>query len=55
MKLCRSQIRDDLLKRRKSAVILEVVDDGCGFDTKALGNGGMGLRGMAGEAFHGGW
>jgi signal transduction histidine kinase len=35
-----------LLKRRKSAVILEVVDDGCGFDTKALGNGGMGLRGM---------
>jgi len=24
-----------LLKRRKSAVILEVVDDGCGFDTKA--------------------
>jgi PAS domain S-box-containing protein len=35
-----------LLKRRKSAVILEVVDDGCGFDTKVLGNGGMGLRGM---------
>jgi signal transduction histidine kinase len=35
-----------LLKRRKSAVTLEVVDDGCGFDPKALGNGGMGLRGM---------
>ena len=35
-----------LLKRRKSSVILEVVDDGCGFDTRAPGNGGMGLLGM---------
>ena len=35
-----------LLKRRKSSVILEVVDDGCGFDTKTHGNGGMGLPGM---------
>ena len=35
-----------LLKRRKSAVTLEVVDDGCGFDPKAPGSGGMGLRGM---------
>jgi signal transduction histidine kinase len=33
-----------LLKRRKTAVILEVVDDGCGFDPKIRGNGGMGLR-----------
>ena len=35
-----------LLKKRKSAVILEVVDDGCGFDPKTVNNGGMGLRGM---------
>jgi PAS domain S-box-containing protein len=33
-----------LLKKRKAAVILEVVDDGCGFDTKKPGNGGTGLR-----------
>ena len=33
-----------LLKRRKTAVILEVVDDGCGFDPKTEGSGGMGLR-----------
>jgi len=33
-----------LLKRRKSAVILEVVDDGCGFDLNARSNTGMGLR-----------
>jgi signal transduction histidine kinase len=35
-----------MLKRRNSTVILEVVDDGCGFDPKSLGNGGMGLAGM---------
>ena len=35
-----------LVKKRKSAVMLEVVDDGCGFDPKAVKNGGMGLRGM---------
>jgi len=35
-----------LLKKRKSVVMLEVVDDGCGFDPKAVKNGGMGLRGM---------
>jgi PAS domain S-box-containing protein len=33
-----------LLKRRKASVILEVVDDGCGFDPKTAGQGGMGLR-----------
>ena len=35
-----------LLKKRKSTVTLEVVDDGRGFDPKTLGNGGMGLEGM---------
>jgi PAS domain S-box-containing protein len=35
-----------LLKKLKSAVVLEVVDDGIGFDPKAVGSGGMGLRGM---------
>ena len=34
------------LKKRKSAVIMEVVDDGCGFDPKAVKNGRMGLPGM---------
>jgi PAS domain S-box-containing protein len=33
-----------LLKRRKGSVILEVVDDGCGFDPKTTGHGGMGLQ-----------
>jgi len=33
-----------LLKRRKSSVILEVVDDGSGFDTTAVGDGRMGLK-----------
>ncbi len=32
------------LKKRKTSVTLEVVDDGCGFDQKTLGTGGMGLR-----------
>ena len=32
------------LKKRKASVILEVVDNGCGFDPKSTGNGGMGLR-----------
>jgi signal transduction histidine kinase len=33
-----------LLKRRKTSVTLEVVDDGRGFDPKITGKGGMGLR-----------
>ncbi|MGB8212434.1 MAG: histidine kinase N-terminal 7TM domain-containing protein [Anaerolineales bacterium] len=33
-----------LLKRRKTSVILEVVDDGCGFDPKTADKGGMGLK-----------
>ena len=33
-----------LLKNRKTSVSLEVVDDGHGFDPKATGKGGMGLR-----------
>ena len=32
------------LKRRKSEVILEVADDGCGFDPKTVSTGGMGLK-----------
>ncbi len=32
------------LKNRKTSVTLEVVDDGHGFDPKATGKGGMGLR-----------
>jgi signal transduction histidine kinase len=32
------------LKKRKSSVTLEVVDDGRGFDSKTTGKGGMGLR-----------
>jgi len=35
---------DIILKRRNASIILEVVDDGCGFDSKAPGKGGMGLR-----------
>jgi len=35
---------DILLKRRNTSIILEVADDGCGFDSKAPGKGGMGLR-----------
>jgi PAS domain S-box-containing protein len=33
-----------LLKKRKTSVTLEVVDDGRGFDPKVTGKGGMGLR-----------
>ena len=33
-----------LLKRRKASTIMEVVDDGRGFDPETAGNGGMGLR-----------
>ncbi|MGA2489097.1 MAG: histidine kinase N-terminal 7TM domain-containing protein [Anaerolineales bacterium] len=33
-----------LLKKRKASVSLEVMDDGCGFDPKITGKGGMGLR-----------
>jgi len=33
-----------LLKQRKSTVILEVVDDGCGFDPNTSADGHMGLR-----------
>ena len=32
------------LKSRKTSVSLEVLDDGCGFDPKTTGKGGMGLR-----------
>ncbi len=32
------------LKRRKASVILEVVDDGCGFDATDVKPGGMGLK-----------
>jgi signal transduction histidine kinase len=32
------------LKKRKTSILLEVVDDGCGFDPNATGQGGMGLR-----------
>ncbi len=32
------------LKKRKTSVSLEVVDDGRGFDPKTIGKGGMGLR-----------
>jgi PAS domain S-box-containing protein len=32
------------IKKRKASVILEVVDDGCGFDPVTAGKGGMGLR-----------
>jgi PAS domain S-box-containing protein len=32
------------LKRRKASVIMEVVDDGCGFDPTTAGQGGMGLK-----------
>ncbi len=34
------------LKNRKTSVVLEVEDDGCGFDPKAGDKGGMGLRNM---------
>jgi signal transduction histidine kinase len=33
-----------LLKRRKTSITLEVVDDGCGFDPKITDKSGMGLR-----------
>jgi PAS domain S-box-containing protein len=32
------------LRNRKTSITLEVVDDGCGFDPKISGKGGMGLR-----------
>ncbi len=32
------------LKERKNSVVLEVVDDGCGFDPKTVRQGGMGLK-----------
>jgi PAS domain S-box-containing protein len=35
---------DIILRRRNDSIILEVADDGCGFDSKAPGRGGMGLR-----------
>ena len=35
---------DILLRKRNDCVILEVADDGSGFDSKATGRGGMGLR-----------
>ena len=41
-----------LLKRRKGSVILEVVDDGCGFDPKKANSAGMGLRVMQERVNH---
>lgn len=35
---------DIFLKKRNATIILEVADDGCGFDSNAPGKGGMGLR-----------
>ena len=35
---------DIILKKRNASIVLEVADDGCGFDSKAPGKGGMGLR-----------
>jgi signal transduction histidine kinase len=32
------------LKKKKSMIVLEVEDDGCGFDPKTADKAGMGLR-----------
>lgn len=34
------------LKQKKENIVLEIVDDGCGFDPKKVDKGGMGLRNM---------
>jgi len=38
------------LKQRKKNVILEIEDDGCGFDPEAVDQHGMGLRNMRDRA-----
>jgi PAS domain S-box-containing protein len=44
MKHARAKSVTILLKKRKASIVLEVSDDGDGFDTRGLGIGGMGLK-----------